>query len=284
MKNVYKHGLSLLSEIQNTSLHEDTLALWYLGQEGFVIKGGSNVLYVDPYLSNSIHEDQLGMSGAAVRDYAPPILPVDVKNADFVLCTHFHQDHMDQQTLAPIAVSSPHALFVIPASHINLAMSFGIPENRIVPAKHMEQFQLGEFLVTPIAEKHQIFETDENGNHFYLGFVLQANGVTIYHSGDTIYFPELVQQLQPYAIDIALINSNGRDWIRDEMDLVGNMNYKEALEFGCRIQADLVVPMHYDMFAANRENPAYFVDYLFSRHREQKFHMFAVGERFIYHK
>ncbi|MHB1628500.1 MAG: MBL fold metallo-hydrolase [Bacilli bacterium] len=284
MKNVYKYGQALIQDIGNTIVPRNAMALWHLGQEGFVIKGLSDILYIDPYLSNSIQEEQLGVPEASIRDFPPPIQPTDIDHANYVLCTHFHQDHMDRQTLYSIVHASPQAHFVIPASHLALAESYGIPKERIILARDKESLQLGEFLLTPIAERHQEFETDELGNHFYLGFVLEGNGVTIYHSGDTIYFPELSQQLLEFQIDIALINSNGRDWVRDEMELVGNMNYKESLEFARRIKADLVVPMHYDMFAANRENPAFFVDYLFSRHRDQKFHMFAVGERFIYHR
>ncbi|MBT2736679.1 hypothetical protein [Bacillus sp. ISL-7] len=42
--------------------------------------------------------------------------------------------------------------------------------------------------------------------------------------------------------------------------------------------------IHYDMFPNNRDNPAYFVDYLFHHYPTQKFHMMVPGERFIYHK
>jgi L-ascorbate 6-phosphate lactonase len=38
------------------------------------------------------------------------------------------------------------------------------------------------------------------------------------------------------------------------------------------------------MFAHNDENPAYFVDYLYSNYPAQRFHMFVPGERYIYMK
>ncbi|WP_231493526.1 MBL fold metallo-hydrolase [Alicyclobacillus macrosporangiidus] len=187
-------------------------------------------------------------------------------------------------TLKPLSNASPGARFVVPASHTHLLTESEIFPSRVVGAKHMEPLELGEFTVWPIAERHQQDEVDEHGNHFYLGYVIRVNGVTVYHSGDTIYFRELADTLREFGIDVALINSNGRDWIRDENEVIGNMNYREAVEFAYTIQADMVVPMHYDLFKSNRENPAYFVDYLFTHHRDLKFHMFAVGERFIYYK
>jgi L-ascorbate 6-phosphate lactonase len=42
--------------------------------------------------------------------------------------------------------------------------------------------------------------------------------------------------------------------------------------------------MHYGMFPHNDENPAYFVDYLYTRYPQQKFHMMTPGERFVYLK
>jgi L-ascorbate 6-phosphate lactonase len=60
------------------------------------------------------------------------------------------------------------------------------------------------------------------------------------------------------------------------------MNYRDAVEFGVAIGADLIIPIHYDLFPNNRENPAYFVDYLLHTYPTQRFHMMTAGERFIY--
>jgi len=62
------------------------------------------------------------------------------------------------------------------------------------------------------------------------------------------------------------------------------MSSREAADFSAMVGIDLNVPIHYDMFPNNRENPAYFVDYLFHHYHNQKFHMMVSGERFIYQK
>ncbi|WP_047151813.1 MBL fold metallo-hydrolase [Aneurinibacillus tyrosinisolvens] len=283
MEYRYKFDSALLKEIQETNVKDGTVAIWNLGQEGYAFKGEREVLYIDLYLSDSIVEDELGPEGLFTRDFPPPLNPSKIENANYVLCSHFHQDHMDHATLRPLAKSSTDALFLVPASHTFLLQKMEIPESRIIGAKHLQSVQLGEFLITPIAVYHPVDEVDSQGNHFYFSFVIQVNGVTIFHSGDTIYFPGLVEELSKFKIDVAFINSNGRDWMRDQNEVIGNMNYREAVEFGRAIHADMLVPMHFDMFKTNRENPAYFVDYLFSTHRNMKFHIFTVGERFIYH-
>ncbi len=71
---------------------------------------------------------------------------------------------------------------------------------------------------------------------------------------------------------------NGHDWKRYCADLVGNMSYREALDLCDHVGTELVVPMHYDLFDNNTENPAFFVDYLYREYPQQKFKMFIPGE------
>ena len=47
----YKKGEELLDEIKNTKVSEDELAIWYLGQCGFVIKQ-QKIIYIDPVLND----------------------------------------------------------------------------------------------------------------------------------------------------------------------------------------------------------------------------------------
>ncbi|MBI3970888.1 MAG: hypothetical protein HY332_06325 [Chloroflexi bacterium] len=49
----WPHGTALLEEIASTRPVRGSLALWHLGQSGFVAKGGDVTLYFDPFLSPS---------------------------------------------------------------------------------------------------------------------------------------------------------------------------------------------------------------------------------------
>jgi L-ascorbate metabolism protein UlaG (beta-lactamase superfamily) len=60
------------------------------------------------------------------------------------------------------------------------------------------------------------------------------------------------------------------------------MNAREAVDVGCQAGAKLLIPLHYDMFPFNSENPAYFVDYLYRTYPSQPFKIMAPGERFVY--
>jgi len=61
------------------------IAVWALGQSGFVIKGRAGTVVVDPYLSDSIKE--------FARLFPVPIAPAEIVGIDLILSTHIHEDH-----------------------------------------------------------------------------------------------------------------------------------------------------------------------------------------------
>ncbi|WP_337099990.1 MBL fold metallo-hydrolase [Paenibacillus sp. YIM B09110] len=279
--NVYKSGNELLSQIERTKLTDQALALWALGQEGFLAKWGEHTILFDPYLSDWVFES----SGPPwSRAFAPPLAPSLCGFVDYVVCSHHHEDHMDKQTLQAIGQSQA-TKFIVPKAHLGLMKEWGFRDEQLIGISHGQTLELAEGLkLEAHAAKHEQFETDETGEHKFLGFVASFGDIQLYHAGDTVGFPELVEWLRPKQIDIAMLPINGRDFVRSSAGIVGNCNYREAVEIAVQIQADLLIPMHYGLFPHNDENPAYFVDYVYQNYRAQKFHMFAPGERFIYMK
>jgi L-ascorbate 6-phosphate lactonase len=283
LDKIYKAGQALIDEFVQTDVPFGSVAIWNIGQVGTVIKGAKEdgFLVIDPYLTHSIEENHPGTE--FIREYPPPIPPAGLRGAAGVLITHFHDDHLDLSTISGIQEVSSETTFAVPASHLHMVQDIIKPE-RLVAAKDAESFHINHFKITPIAAAHTIYETDEHGNHFYLGFMIEYHGVKLYHSGDTIVTDHLVERVREFQPDIAFLPINGADYFRTGREIAGNMNFREAADFGAAIGADLIIPNHYDMFPNNRDNPAYFVDYLFQHYRTQKFHMLAVGERFIYMK
>ena len=85
----------------------------------------------------------------------------------------------------------------------------------------------------------------------FLGFVVDAGGVRLYHAGDTIHFDGMETTLGELDVDAALVPINGRDAEREARGIVGNLNHREAAWLASRMGAGLLVPMHHDMFAGN---------------------------------
>ena len=83
----YCQGNPLAEEIEHTTIWRDSLALWSLGQCGFVWKKDVT-LYIDPVLNDI--KDSPGIT----RRWFPAPFPPQVVKGDYVLCTHGHKDHM----------------------------------------------------------------------------------------------------------------------------------------------------------------------------------------------
>lgn len=272
---------NLMEQVRTTELSEHSLALWALGQEGFLIKWREKTLLFDPYLSNAVY-DNAGDPWS--RAFETPLAPSQCADIDYVICSHHHDDHMDRQTLQVIGESA-NTRFIVPKAHLSLMKEWGFRDEQLIGISHGQVLELeGGLKLEAHAAMHEQFEQDEAGEHKYLGYVACfGEDLQIYHAGDTIGFPELAAWLQSKGrIDVALLPINGRDFVRNAKGIVGNMNYREAIELAAQLKVELLVPMHYGLFPHNDENPAYFVDYLYRHYPRQKFHMFTPGERFIY--
>ena len=104
-----QRGAALIARIDGLAVPHGQLALWSLGQAGFVIKGGSTIAYIDPYLSDSV-----AASGGSARRFPIPIGPGAIQHADVVFATHEHMDHADGATLGPLLAASPVQLLPAP--------------------------------------------------------------------------------------------------------------------------------------------------------------------------
>jgi L-ascorbate 6-phosphate lactonase len=300
---VYMHGEQLEQQMRATKVPQGCLAIWNLGQASALLQGplrvqgpqtamshpptagtggtfpGTTVL-IDPYLTRSMEIRQPDTE--FVREYDAPITPEQLAGVTVVLITHHHDDHLDIDTLIRLHAASPSTTFVVPAPHVHLLTDANIRPDVVIAATAGEKLTVGEVSILPVAAAHTTYETDEKGEHLYLGYVVNVGDVLVYHSGDTVVTDKLLSDLDGIRPQIAMLPINGQDYFRSGRNIVGNMGMRDAVQLALRIRADMLWPNHYDMFPNNRENPAFMVDYIFQQHRHLKFHMAAVGERFIY--
>lgn len=273
----HKKGAELIDEMDRTVVPRNALAVWFLGQASIAVKGGGKIIYVDPFFSH--YPDEKGISK---RDYPPPFAPDEVKHADWVFCTHDHVDHLDPATLGPLSASSVRARFVVPAPLTGALERIGIDQSRIVPARAGVRLELDGAGVVPVAAAHEEYRTDAHGDHLCLGYAMTLNNVTLYHAGDAVETRELVDTLRPLRIDIACLPINGADWKRRRRGTIGNMNARDAANIGAECGADLVIPLHWDLFSRNSENPAIFADYMTRLYPNRKYKIMVPGERMVY--
>jgi L-ascorbate 6-phosphate lactonase len=205
--------------------------LTWLGQSGFLIESAGRRLLIDPFFSD--HED---------RVYPP--LPIDEfgANIDRLLVTHEHLDHLDSEALPQIAARSPGLEIIAPAPIA------GSDFTGVRPGDRLDN-------ITVVPAIHAVHPADgySDGGGRFVGYVLELEGVAIYHAGDTIATDELVAALEPLRIDIALLPVNGRSYFREQQDLAGNLDVRDAVALATRIGAHTLVPIHWDLMEGNLE-------------------------------
>lgn len=169
----------------------------WLGQSGFKVRSGpGQVLYIDPWK-----------------------LPKRTETADLILISHPHFDHFNPKAIQ--IIQQKDTIIVTPGSMAQGGMM------GLAPGKSV---QSGPFKVTgvPAYNLKKKFHAKEQQ---WLGYLVEVDGIKLYHAGDTDFIPEM-RDLQP---DMALLPIGG---------LFG-MNVKAALQAAEVIKPQVVVPMHY---------------------------------------
>jgi L-ascorbate metabolism protein UlaG (beta-lactamase superfamily) len=232
------------------------VSMWWLGQAGLVLRGPSAVVAVDPYLTRSADLD---------CTYPAPVAPADLTMLDVVLATHDHLDHIDPVGLPKLLDASPASLAVVPAATIDRVVALGIDAGRLRGAVVGDTIEAGGVRVHPFAAAHGAvpeagygFHLDDEGRHPFLGYLVEIDGVRICHTGDTIVYDGLAETLRSYHPDVLLIPINGRSWFREQRGIVGNVNVVEAAELAALSGARITIPIHWDLFADNLEDPEHF--------------------------
>lgn len=236
--------------------------LYWIGQAGFVLRGSTTTLVIDPYLVDRPD-----------RTAPPPLAPRDLGFADAVLATHEHRDHLDLANLPAVAAAAPRARFVVPEPLIGRTTE-AVGAGRVIGARPGTPIFLGSdsgaaagaVTIMPVPACHGVHVADAYsfglapGEHRYLGYVITIDGLRIYHAGDTIRYDGMAERLRELGVQVALLPVNGRDATREARDLVGNLSEQEAAELVRDAGIAVCVPMHYELFAHNAGSAGTFVD------------------------
>ena len=196
------HGATHLADLPAENLA-------WLGHSGFVIRWEGLTILIDPALTaafpcEGFYEPFLGAS-----DYRAEDLP----NADVLLITHDHYDHLDYRTVT--ALKSRVRRVVCPLGVGAHFEAWGWEPERITELDWWEATRVGPLRVTAVPAQHFSGRTFKRNVTLWAGYVLEANGFTLYHSGDTsegVHFAQ-IHRAFPH-IDMALLEDGqyNTDW------------------------------------------------------------------------
>jgi L-ascorbate metabolism protein UlaG (beta-lactamase superfamily) len=255
-----KSGADLAREVRDQSPVPGAIAVWWLGQSGFLFKTRDGLLVIDPYLSDHLTRKYEGTDKPHERMTAIPIEPsaLGALGVDLILSSHKHSDHMDPGTLPPLMAAAPAAALGLPASLVAHAVaSLGLPADRLIGLVDGQIVERAGFRVRAVPSAHEGLDTDADGRHLYLGFVVEAQGRRFYHGGDGLMYDGLVERLGTERFDALFLPINGRDPSRG---VPGNMSGAEAVVLASNVRPRWLVPHHYEMFRFNTASVSSFED------------------------
>jgi L-ascorbate 6-phosphate lactonase len=206
----------------------------WLGQAGFALRGSDGrVFMIDPYLSNHA-EDSHGLS----RLVAAPV-STDLITPEFLLITHSHVDHLDPPTMRAYGHATDVTLITAPQTALLARERFGW-QGGSIELSAGESVELDGARVAATWTRHGSCE-EAPGEDEAIGFLLEIDGVTMWHAGDTEYDARL-HRSHARSIDVAFLPINGSG---------GNMNAHEAALLAWQLKVRIAVPMHFGMWPDN---------------------------------
>jgi L-ascorbate metabolism protein UlaG (beta-lactamase superfamily) len=267
---------AFLADMQGAKNDPAELHLWWLGQSGYLIQWQGRHLLIDPYLSDSLTKKYANTNKPHVRMTERVIAPERLDFIDVVTSSHNHTDHLDGETLIPLMKANPKLMVLVSRANVKFAAErIQVPAERLTPIRaDGESMHIDPFILYAIPSAHEALEQDENGDHRFIGLIVQVGQWTIYHSGDCVLYDGLIERLKKWKIDLALLPINGRDPARG---VAGNFTSGEVIALGKEIGAGLVVPCHYEMFEFNTVSLEDFTRV--AKEINQPYRMLKCGER-----
>lgn len=224
---------------------EDELGVTFIGHSSFLLQIGGKTVLVDPVFAKRII--------ILRRQRRPGLRLKELPPIDVVLLTHAHMDHLHVASLRRIvrltkAQRMVAPVVVVPRGVEDLVMKLGFA--RVHGMEWWDELRVEGLTVTMTPCKHWGARMFRDTHRGYGGYCVAYGGRSVYHSGDTAYFPgfaEVGRRLKP---EVALLPIGA--YFPDAYRAV-HTSPEEAVRGFVELGARWMVPMHYGTFLLGRE-------------------------------
>ncbi len=254
------------------------VTLWYLGCNGFVLKAADGTtLLIDPYLG-------IGNPPHSTRMIPIPFNPEDIREADAILVTHEHTDHIDGSSQAPILANTGASLYA-PGESIAVAREeeqwtdkWDVDDDQLVQIEEGEKFAVGSFDIT-VGPANDPDATEP------VSYIINHEEGTIFHGGDTKPGEELSVLGRTHSIDLAIVafGTVGNLPAKDDWDRRERTRWycdeNEVIAIANALEADRLLPSHWDMWKGVSGDPTVLHHHASSWSYPRQLEIVEIGDR-----
>jgi len=227
-----------------TLVSNGQMGVTFIGHASFFLQiGGQNVV-IDPNFARWLFVlKRLRKPGVQIRD-----LP----GIEVVLVTHAHFDHLHRPSLRAIAQHARRGgkdpVIVVPNHVLDLVSDLGFSD--VVELDWWNSYRHRNLTITHVPSRHWGARILKDSHRGYGGYVLRSGRHSVYHAGDTAYFPgfrEIGRRLAPELALLPIGAYNPPSFRNVHADPA------DATRAFLDLNARWMVPMHYGTFRLSHE-------------------------------
>ncbi len=218
-------------------LSKGQVCITWIGHASFLVQTEEHSVLIDPNWAKWLK--------IIKRIKHPGIEIHDLPAIDLVLVTHAHFDHLDRRSLRAVARDQPIA---VPEHVGNLVHGLGF--NKVHEMRCWDSFSHGSLKITMTPAQHWGARILHDSHRGFGGFIIEYEGRTIFHCGDTAYFEGFKEIGKRANIDIALLPIGAYE-APTKRDV--HMNPEQALQALQELNAGMMIPMHFGTFRLSYE-------------------------------
>ena len=225
----------------------NAVGIAWFGQSSLALRDSAGtVIQLDPYFPHERPPERF--------IHAQPPLDETTLPTDYVLLTHNHRDHTWPESLLRIHGAFPECRFVGPAESMQNLREHGVPGALLTTVNAGDVAELGTMRAHTVWAKPPDGAPDDGipaPDVAHLGYVVEADGVRIYVSGDPINtFAEHEELLAPIAAfqpDIGFLTTHPTE---------GEFPYFDgSVQTAVKLGLKTAVPSHYSCFVKRDYDP-----------------------------
>ncbi|MET9875134.1 MBL fold metallo-hydrolase [Actinacidiphila glaucinigra] len=178
------------------------------------------------------------------RLHRPPAALKELGEADVIVISHDHYDHLDMPTIKALAGTGTR--FVVPLGVGAHLERWGVPADRTIELDWHESTQVAGLTLTATPARHFCGRAIRNTQHtLWASWVVAGPEHRVYHSGDTGYFPgfaEIGEAYGPFDATMVQIGAYSDFW----PDI--HMTPEEGVRAHQDLRGAIMLPIHWGTF------------------------------------